>query len=72
MGVPSGRKPEKRKRIETVIGSLKSVWTTSIAETIIAGIAADLGIVGNGVVEGRNNYQPGADVRRCLDLGFGS
>ena len=43
MGVPSGRKPEKRKRIETVIGSLKSVWTTSIAETIIAWIAADLG-----------------------------
>ena len=42
IGVPSSWKPEKRKRIETVIGSLNSVWTTSIAETIIAWIASDL------------------------------
>jgi hypothetical protein len=43
IGVPSRWKPEKRKRIETVIGSLKSVWYFSMAERIIAWMAFDLG-----------------------------
>ena len=41
--MPSGRTLEKRKRIETVIGSANSAWYFAIAFVIIAWMAFDLG-----------------------------